>query len=322
MKPDRVEIHLKSQREYERRTASVSTSMTAQLGNGGYLDENTLCFDCDPIGSNYSKTYLQVTFDDWSTVSEIRDFLAYHLSDIKDITRTLTVPINEGQFIIRPTHNEGRETEDFEEITLRAKGTRVEFGGQNSMRPHIFTYEEHNGEEPQDETNVEKLLDFFDEITSDSFIPHSESDSGQDIHRLSNQYGVTARLNTIAGTDSEIYENYQKAVDEFKERDYRNTVRDLGVASEELIDRLSHELYEEDDISDRTGGRLSTLVNSADGIPSYIGKTLSAAWWLRNKASHNSDYKITRTDAQYSLLCFQIAVETYVEDFLEAEVNY
>ncbi|QLH81981.1 hypothetical protein [Halosimplex pelagicum] len=103
------------------------------------------------------------------SVFEIRDFLKYHFSDVRDITRTLTVPIDDGLFTIRPTQKKGREIEDFDEITLRAKGTRVEFGGQDSMQPHIFTYEEHDDDEPQDENNAEKLLDFFNEITSDSF---------------------------------------------------------------------------------------------------------------------------------------------------------
>ncbi|QLH81983.1 hypothetical protein [Halosimplex pelagicum] len=162
----------------------------------------------------------------------------------------------------------------------------------------------------------------LDRYSTRQFTPESESDRGQDVRQLFNQYGVTAQLSTLAGTDSEIYQNYQKAVNEFKERDYRDTVRDLGVASEELIDHFCRQVYKEGEVSDNMTARLNQLDKTEDGLASYIGKTVSAAWWLRNKASHNADYESTEADAHYALLCYQIAVETYVEDFLEAEVSY
>lgn len=126
----------------------------------------------------------------------------------------------------------------------------------------------------------------------------------------------------IAQPEESIYRDYQKAVREFKDQEYNDSVRDVGRASEELIELLCHDLYPEDDIPDMTGDRINKLDKSESGLPSYIGKTVSPLWWLRNKANHPTDYEITKGDAHYALLCFQMAVEKYVEDYSNEDVVY
>lgn len=147
-------------------------------------------------------------------------------------------------------------------------------------------------------------------------------DMNRDVYRLFDQYSVTAQLNTIAEPEDDIYQDYQKSVREFKDREYTNAVRDIGTAAEELIKRLCHDLYPEEDIPDGTGGRINQLDKTESGLPAFIGKTVSPLWWLRNKASHTADYEITKGDAHYCLLCFQIATERYVEDHLGADIVY
>ena len=139
---------------------------------------------------------------------------------------------------------------------------------------------------------------------------------------LFNQHSVTAQLQAIVETDEQLHQDYQKAVREFNDGEYEDTVRDVGRAGETIIELLCVDLYEEGDVPGNMSGRLNKLDNTEDGIPSYIGKTISPLWWLRNKVNHPTEYEITKDDAHYALICFQMAVEKYVEEYSDIDVVY
>ncbi len=84
MNQDEIEVHLKSSEPAGSYNPEVSLQITAYLREGNEINSNTLTFYCNPIGTNYKSSYLQVTFGDWSKVMEIRDFLADCFSN--DIT--------------------------------------------------------------------------------------------------------------------------------------------------------------------------------------------------------------------------------------------
>lgn len=139
---------------------------------------------------------------------------------------------------------------------------------------------------------------------------------------LFNKYSVTAQLQAVVEPDAQIHQDYQKAVREFDDGEYEDAIRDVGRAGETLIELLCADLYEADDVPSNVNGRLSKLDNTEDGIPSYIGKSIAPLWWLRNKVNHPTEYEIEKDDAHYALLCFQMAVEKYVEDYANEEVVY
>lgn len=132
--------------------------------------------------------------------------------------------------------------------------------------------------------------------------------------------GTTGSTGDAIGFSDPIAQDYQKAVREFKDREYSDAVRDIGRAAETLLGLLCHDCYAADDIPEDTGSRLDKLDKTEDGLPSSIGKTLAPAWWLRNKADHPTEYEITKADARDSLLRFQMAVEKRVEMCLDADV--
>ena len=131
---------------------------------------------------------------------------------------------------------------------------------------------------------------------------------------------VTDHLQEIEGVQGQIQGDYMEAINEFRNDEYRDSVRDIGTASEALIQVLCEDHYDENEIPEKTGKQINKLDKSDDGIPSYIGKSISPAYWLRNKASHPTEYEITQDDAHYALLCFQTAVEKYIKDYLNADV--
>lgn len=194
MKPDTVEIKLETAENSPVTIYSVSTTITAYLRDTGSIDKNTLIFDCDPMGDNYRRTYLQVKFNDWSTVARIRDFLAHHFSDMKGTKRSLTVPIEQGYYSLHPEGgDQPRESENFDEITISADETRLKFGGMAAMTPNIRTYEHKEDGKPQDDNNATKLLSFLNEITSEHPITQTaldlegkEHNMARKVHRLFN----------------------------------------------------------------------------------------------------------------------------------------
>lgn len=153
-------------------------------------------------------------------------------------------------------------------------------------------------------------------------MPEENRNMSSDPANLFNQYSVTAQLQAIVEPDAQMYQDYQKAVREFDDGEYEDAIRDVGRAGETLIELLCTDLYEEDDIPSNMNGRLSKLDNTEDGIPSYIGKTISPLWWLRNKVNHPTEFEIEKDDAHYALLCFQMAVEKCVEDYSNEDVVY
>lgn len=303
MKQDSVEIDLTSKENRSRYDYTLSTTVTAFLEGDRLIEEKTLIFDTDPIGNNYRRTYLEATFADWSTIAEIRDFLAHHFADMEGKTRSMTVPVEDGSFSLVPFDGEGRESEDFDEIRIRAAENRVEFGGLATMEPHIHTYEVMEDGEPQDQNNAEKLLDLLDEVLGQNQVIPSASRDG----------GVNDHLTSLDDAD-QMSQNYEKALREFKDEEYDDAARDIGRASKALIKQLCTEIYDEDDQPDSMGARLNKLNSTEDGVPSFIGKAIAPAWWIRNQAEHNSDYTTTRADARYALVCFQVALKKYVED--------
>lgn len=322
MRPDAVKITLESKQVGSKHTFAVSTNITAYLVDGDVFDKNTIVFDCDPFGSNYRRTYFEAKFADWTSVYQIREFLSHHFSDIEGKTRELTMPIEEGRYSLQPFDGEPREQDDIDELTVHASEHRIEFCKTAHMNPHIYTYEESVDGEPQDTNYAIELLNFFDEITAEEPIPSTEKSEDKDIHRLFNEYTVSAQLEAIAEPDDQILVDYEKAVREFKDQEYSDVVRDVGRTGETLIEELCHRLYGEKGTPDGMTARLNKLDKTEEGLPSYIGKAVSPAWWLRNKANHPSEYEITKADAHYALLCFQTAVEKYIEEYLDEDVTF
>jgi hypothetical protein len=157
---------------------------------------------------------------------------------------------------------------------------------------------------------------------SEANMENENQNMSSDPANLFNQYSVTAQLQAIVEPDEQIHQDYQKAVREFNHGEYEDAIRDVGRAGETLIELLCSDLYEERDVPGNANGRLNKLDNTEDGIPSYIGKTISPLWWLRNKVNHPTEYEITKDDAHYALICFQIAVEKYVEEYSDVDVVY
>lgn len=319
MHPDSVQTSLKSAIPLGEYIQTVSLDISVYFSKTNTFDKNTIEFRCDPKGSNYELTILRAVFEDWSKVIEIRDFLSYCFSDTVVENQTKTVQVANAFYNLCPANSEGHQIEDLNEFTITVSNNRVEFGGMGSMVPHFHTYEKVNDREPADANNVGKILDFFDEIISlhPSYHDGKQENSGAD--SIFNEHQVEDRLSLISRSNSSLFEDYQKAIREFKDNEFEDSVRDIGRAAETLIELLCENIYDENNIPNRTGGRLSKLDSTEDGVPTLIGKSISPLWWLRNRVNHPSEYEVTRDDAQYALLCFQTAMEKYVQNILNSE---
>lgn len=139
--------------------------------------------------------------------------------------------------------------------------------------------------------------------------------------RLFNPDQVTAHLQEISSPRDSIYQDYDKAVSEYDSEEYNDAIRDIGRSAEDLVELLCSDLYDEENIPDRMGGRLRKLENTEDGIESYIGKCVSPLWWLRNKVNHPTPFQFGKDDALYALICFQMALQAYVEEYLEPDTQ-
>jgi hypothetical protein len=319
MHQDEIEVSLKSSEPAGEYNFEVELEITAYFRDNGTFDGNTLSFHCDPIGTNYRTSFLQVTFDDWSKVVGIRDFLAECFADDITSRRTLSVGVEDGVASITPFHKPPREQEELDEITIQVEGERIEFYRSGSVYPYIFTYEEKIDGEPQDRNTADKLLNFFDEIISlhPDFDPAGDDLENPEVGPLFNQYRVEELLTEIVTTDDDLYSDYQKAVREFEDEEYADSIRDLGRAAEILVEVIALDMCDEDDLPDNVAGRLNKLDKSTDGLPSFIGKAISPQWWLRNKVSHANTYEATEEDALYALLCFQMAVEKLIGEHID-----
>ncbi|MBC9985299.1 hypothetical protein E4P24_02795 [Haloferax sp. AS1] len=317
MYQDEAEVFLKSTEGTGDYTFEVTLRITAYFRGDNLIDENTLAFHCDPIGSNYNSSFLQVTFDDWSKVVAIRDFLADCFSEEVIRRQAMTVDIEDGISSITPWNQSPNEKEGLEEMTIQVEDDRIEFMRSGTVLPYIFTYEESN-DGGKDNRNAEKLLNFFDKIISlhPDFDPDIEGSENPGFEPLFDQHRVQSLLNEVVSSESDLFCDYQKAVREFEDEEYGDTIRDLGRAAEKLIEILSVEIYDEEDLSSNMAGRLNKLDKTEEGLPSLIGKTISPLWWLRNQISHANEYEITEEEALYALLCFQMASEKLIGGFL------
>lgn len=319
MHQDTAEVYLESVDMYEKYQTTVSLRIFAYLTEGGQIDQNTIVFRCDPAGDNYDLAYLSVVFDKWSYVAEIRDFLSHHFSDEIVDTRTRTFDLAKGSFSIRPYGREGYERDGLEEMRITASGERIEFGGVGSMEPYIYTYTHNVDGQKLDNHNAEKLLSFFDEILNAH--PNYRGGTGSDVQADSFYDAETVKehIELIAGSNSSIIQDYRKAVREYENEIYEDSVRDLGNAAELFIELLCEEIYDRGDIPDKTGRQLNKLDKTEDGVKSMVGKSISPLWWLRNQVSHSTGYDLTREEAKFALLCFQIALVEYSEKSFELE---
>lgn len=319
MHQDEIEVCLTSSEPAVDYDAEVELQITAYFRDDGTFDGNTLAFHCDPIGTNYRSSFLQVTFDDWSKVVGIRDFLSECFADDTTSRRTLSVEVEDGMASITPFNEPPNERTGLDEITIQVERDRIEFYRSGSVYPYIFTYEEKIDDEPQDRNTADMLLNFFDEIISlhPDFDPEGDDLENPEVGPLFNQYRVEELLTEIVTTDADLYSDYQKAVREFEDGEYADSIRDLGRAAEILVEVICLDVYDEEDLPDKVARRLNKLDKSTDGIPSFIGKAISPLWWLRNKVAHANTYEATEEDALYALLCFQMAVEKLIGDHIE-----
>ncbi|WP_435185123.1 hypothetical protein [Halobellus sp. EA9] len=319
MHQDEIEVSLTSSEPAVDYDAEVSLRITAYFRDDGTFDGNTLVFHCDPIGTNYRTSFLKITFDDWSKVVGIRDFLAECFADDITSRRTLSVEVEDGVSSITPFNEPPNERTGLEEITIQVENDRIEFYRSGSVYPYIFTYEEKIDGVPQDRNNAEKLLNFFDEIISlhPDFDLEGDDLENPEVGPLFNQYRVESLLTELVSTDDDLYSDYQKAVREFEDGEYADSIRDLGRAAEILVEVICLDVYDEDNLPDKVARRLNKLDKSTDGLPSFIGKTISPLWWLRNKVAHANTYEPTEEDALYALLCFQMAVEKLIDEHID-----
>lgn len=319
MHQDSVQLHLESVESYRDYTPKVSLTVSAYFTEGDIFDKNTIEFHCGPMGSNYDTTYLRVVLDDWSKVADIRDFLAHHFSDSVMQRQTMTVDIADGVFELLPVDGSGHKKEGLSEFTVTADGERIKFGGMAAMTPYFYTYEKLEDEDEADSTNADKILSFFDEIID--LHPSFEIDKQEspDTDILFDWHSIEGQLEAIAGSDSSLLTDYQKAVREYEDQEFEDSIRDVGRAAETLIELLCETIYDESEIPSNTGGCLNKLDKTEEGIHAMVGKSISPLWWLRNRVNHPSEYEVTKDDAHYALLCFQVASEKYAEVVLNEE---
>lgn len=315
MHQEEVEVYLTSIQSGGDYEPEVSLRITAYLEASSNIEKNTIWFDCDPIGTNYTRSSLSVTFEDWSTVVEIRDFLAHHFNELEMSRRSKTFEIKDGYQSITPYDSPPKTTEGLDEIKINLDGDRINFNQSGTVLPYIYTFEEQT-QSGQDNRNAQKILNFFDEIISQhpTYSMDSEGADYPEINQLLNPHYVENLLTRIVTPESELYNDYQKAVREFEDEEYTDCIRDIGKAAEAVIDILVSELYDEDEVNDRTGSRLKKVNNTERGIPAFISKTISPLWWLRNKSSHANTYEPTKDDAHFALICFQVALEKLLND--------
>ncbi|RDZ65749.1 hypothetical protein C5B90_05200 [Haloferax sp. Atlit-12N] len=232
----------------------------------------------------------------------------------------MTIEVEDGVSSITPWGKPANEKRGLEEMTIEVNEDRIEFMQSGNLLPYIFTYEESN-DDGKDQKNAKKLLNFFDKIISlhPDFEPGIEDSENPGFEPLFNRYRVESLLSEVVSSESDLFCDYQKAVREFEDEEYGDSIRDLGRAAEKLIEILAFEIYDEETVSSNMTGRLNKLDKTEEGLPSFIGKTISPLWWLRNEVSHPNDYEIAEEEALYALLCFQMASEKLIGEFLNKQ---
>lgn len=168
MTSDQLEIRLESVNKSRDWDYRVNLRIVAYLQDTEYFSANTLIFDCDPVGSNCERTYLEVEFPDQEAIADIRQFLAHHLEKDDKIERSCRVPVINAKRVNTWAGRGRNEYTDFDHLNVMADSNRISFGALGNMTPDIHFYETATEEGPQDQRNGERLLAFFDEITEDT----------------------------------------------------------------------------------------------------------------------------------------------------------
>lgn len=143
-----------------------------------------------------------------------------------------------------------------------------------------------------------------------------------DLRNQVSQHRIIAQLQELIDPTADIMDYQQDAFNAYSDGDWPEVTRHVGMAVENLTTQIRDEVYPE--MGDNTQGVIDRMVND-DSRPllQYVGKSLAPAYWLRHQASHDGmPYTADQTDAHFALLCFQTALDTYVEDFLDLDVIY
>lgn len=158
-----LEVHLESVDNSVDYPKRVDLTISAYPAGNDVIDEHTLVFDSDPVGGNYERAYTEAKLGDPSQYREIHEFLADHLGRGDEMRREAKFPIADGK--LYTVHADGHENErDLETLTIDARGSKVSFGPLEVMSPQIRTYETREAD-GKDRRNVERLLDFFGQLS-------------------------------------------------------------------------------------------------------------------------------------------------------------
>lgn len=136
------------------------------------------------------------------------------------------------------------------------------------------------------------------------------------------QAQIIAQLHELTGPNTDIVDYQRNAFNAYRDGDWQAVTRHTGMAIEHLTTQIRDDVYPE--MSENTQGVIDRMVSDDDRpLLQYIGTTVAPAYWLRHQSSHDAmPYTAEQEDAHFALLCFQIAVDTYVEDFLDLDVTY
>ncbi|MCG1001873.1 MULTISPECIES: TIGR02391 family protein [Halobacterium] len=226
MIPDRLETHLESVNYEPDWNHRVTLHITAFMSHSGDFSPNTIIFNCDPLGSNYSRVVLEAEFEDRSQFGEIREFLVHHLKQDDQIHRSLELSLNNGVKTTTSHNGTVNRSEGLDELTIEANHERISFGPLGTMSPDIYYYEERDDSGDEDRRNAEELLAFFDEIRSSS----------------------EAELDSVPLHDGELVE---RCLPLFEQENYHECTRLAGQILEERVREIAPE-----SLSDYGGSKL------------------------------------------------------------------
>ncbi|MFC4359238.1 hypothetical protein ACFO0N_14930 [Halobium salinum] len=97
MTSDELEIRLKSVNKHVDWDDSVDLHIQAVLSENSTFAKNTFFFDCDPVGTNCRRSYLEVVLPDREVIDDIHEFLSNHLIKDDEIRRSIEIPLVEGK---------------------------------------------------------------------------------------------------------------------------------------------------------------------------------------------------------------------------------
>lgn len=268
MVSDRLEIHLESVNEKQDWEYETRLRIVAYLEENESFNENTLIFDCDPVGSNYNRTYLKAEFPNKEAIANIRRFLVHHLDQNDDIERSRQVPVVNAKRVNTSARGGRREDEDFDYIRLMADSERISFGPLSTMTPDIQFYEKSTVDGAQDRRNAERLLDFFSEITKS-----------------------TSKKSDVSLHDKELTE---RSLPLFEDGKYPEAARLAGQILEERVNESVPE-----SLADRSGADLIRRAFSPEGGPLQLASNngeqkgimslfVGAYQGIRNPLSHRT----------------------------------